>query len=357
MAVVATEDDIQQLHGTTVLQAPALSLPRHRAVRETLQDTSALPKELAGLTTQYQPPTYLLGDHKAVANLAFHPSNSMLASCARRSNVQLWCLAPFHQQPAAAQPLRRQLLQPITNTTSLDFHPHGQVLVAASLDKKVRLWNVESGACLHTVVDDNGLFNAVVAPGDGATFTTAGGHPNVCVYDTNTGAHMNTMVHGDEIYSLAYGRHARSLATGSFNGKVQLWDVDQARTVQQLREHTGWVWSLCFSPTDEYLLVSSASDRTIRLWDTRTGCSLRTLQGHKNYIFKTVFHPNGQQLISSSNDNSIRSWDVQTGQQLQQLSMPNSAPIAISPDGNLIAVGKDDAVHLTPFSNLGVPLV
>ncbi|MCC5633744.1 hypothetical protein LC613_40710, partial [Nostoc sphaeroides CHAB 2801] len=49
-----------------------------------------------------------------------------------------------------------------------------------------------------------------------------------------------------------------------------------------LQEHTDWIWSVTFSP-DGQTLASGSQDGTIKLWDIRTGECLKTLRCERPY--------------------------------------------------------------------------
>ena len=73
-----------------------------------------------------------------------------------------------------------------------------------------------------------------------------------------------------------------------------------------------WSSSVAFSP-DGQTLASGSADNTIRLWDLRQPAAAPTvLRGHENVVCSVAFSPDGQTLASGSGDQTIRIWIVRT---------------------------------------------
>lgn len=60
-------------------------------------------------------------------------------------------------------------------------------------------------------------------------------------------------------------------------------------------------------------LASGSRDKTIKLWEVKSGKCIITLVGHDNWVTDVVFHPNGRFLLSVSDDKSLRAWDLHSG--------------------------------------------
>jgi WD40 repeat protein len=65
--------------------------------------------------------------------------------------------------------------------------------------------------------------------------------------------------------------------------------------------------SVAFSP-DGARLLTGGSDRTVRLWDVRTGKELCRLRGHKAVVWSVAFAPDGRHALSGSADMTLRLW-------------------------------------------------
>src|SRR3989442_10850955 len=69
---------------------------------------------------------------------------------------------------------------------------------------------------------------------------------------------------------------------------------------------------------DDKTLVVAGGDAKIRFLDVATGEVQRTLTGHTNVVYRSIFNSDEKLIASSSRDRTARTWDVSSGQQLGQ---------------------------------------
>jgi WD40 repeat protein len=92
----------------------------------------------------------------------------------------------------------------------------------------------------------------------------------------------------------------------------------EGRESNRLVGHNGSVNSVSFSP-DGKTLATGSSDKTIKLWNVETGKEIRTLHGHDSYVYSVNFSPDGKTLVSGSYDNTIKLWNGSNGWDLDAL--------------------------------------
>ena len=66
-------------------------------------------------------------------------------------------------------------------------------------------------------------------------------------------------------------------------------------------------------------LATGSSDETVRLWDVSEGTLRHTFEGHADEVNSVSFSPDGQTLATGSSDETVRLWDVSEGTLLRTL--------------------------------------
>jgi hypothetical protein len=148
--------------------------------------------------------------------------------------------------------------------------------------------------------------------------------------------------HSDTVYSVAFSPHSKTVASASSDRTIRVWDYRTGTLLQTVTGHSSAVSSVAFSP-DGRTVASGSWDNTVRLWDAQTGKLQRTLTGHSDYVQAIAFSPDGRTMASGSADKTVRLWDAQTGVLLQTLEDGSVVEsVAFSPDGRTVASGSGD---------------
>jgi glucose repression regulatory protein TUP1 len=141
----------------------------------------------------------------------------------------------------------------------------------------------------------------------------------VRLWDIETGKLIARLEgHKDSVYSVAFSPDGRSLISGSLDKTLKLWDLNLGSTRNSLAKpvcrvtfngHKDFVLSVAFS-ADGKQILSGSKDRTVQLWDPQTGKSLMILQGHKNSVISVALSPEGGLFATGSGDCKARLWKI-----------------------------------------------
>jgi WD40 repeat protein len=88
-----------------------------------------------------------------------------------------------------------------------------------------------------------------------------------------------------------------------------MWDGERDLCVLELKEHTGLVNSVRFSP-DGKNFVSASKDKTARVYDVTTGRCVLKLEDHARGVTCADFSPDSKFIATTCIDKVVRVWDV-----------------------------------------------
>jgi WD40 repeat protein len=203
------------------------------------------------------------------------------------------------------------------SVTGLAISDDRQLLVSVSWDQTLKLWSLEEGNLIDSVVaSDQGLLVVSINK-----FSLS--NPNSCQY---------------------------CMATGSFDQKIKIWSLTRDKKdnlmislAHTITGHTGSIHGLAIADGDN-ILVSGSYDQTVKQWDLETGKLLESSYDESGSIYAIAIHQQGKFIASGGGDGSIKIWALGTGEMLCLLTgnIISVESVALSSSGEIIAAGCVD---------------
>ncbi|KAF8901488.1 WD40-repeat-containing domain protein [Gymnopilus junonius] len=244
--------------------------------------------------------------------------------------------------------------------SSVAFSPDGQHIVSGAYDGTVRFWDVRKGEEVQIFRGHTDNVNSVAFSPDGNWVISGSDDRTVWVWDVKMRMADGTILRGHTnwVTSVAFSPDSKWVVSGSSDKTVRLWNLENGEAEGKTFEgctgsvhstirlwnvesgkaegdpfegHTSWVLSVAFSPDGKHIasghadevnsvafspdgkcIVSGSSDRTVRLWNVKTGeANGPPLEGHAGWVISVAFSPDGKHVASGSQDRTIRIWDVE----------------------------------------------
>lgn len=148
--------------------------------------------------------------------------------------------------------------------------------------------------------------------------------------------------HSHVVRSLAFSPDGKRLLSGSFDRSLQIWDVKSGKFLKNFAGHTDLIFCVAWSPTGN--TIASSSYNEVRLWDVDSSQCTDVLTAHAGAVRAVAFSPDGKLLATAGDDSVIRLWNVLLGEAVATLEghADRVNGLAFSPDGATLASASND---------------
>ncbi|GJN80302.1 protein with putative role during mitosis [Purpureocillium lilacinum] len=196
----------------------------------------------------------------------------------------------------------------------------------------------------HTLESHRETINCVAFHPRFSSIASGSDDCTIKIWDWELGELEQTIKgHTRAVLGLDFGgpRGAPLLASCSSDLSIKLWDpADQYKNIRTLSGHDHSVSAVRFIPSGTggsqsgNLLVSASGDKTLRIWDTTTGYCLKALKGHTGWVRDVCPSLDGRWLLSTAVDHTARLWDI---------SVP-------TPENKVVMIGHEHVVRCCTFA-------
>jgi WD40 repeat protein len=286
----------------------------------------------------------LEGHQGAVTVLAISPNQRLLASGSHDQTIRIWSLVTGDWQ--------RTLRGVDAWIDALAFADDSRVLTSGGGWRRgdVRFWDTQTGEHQRTLPGHEQGVCALCFSKDSRWLVSGSHDQNVLVRDWRTGACLAILAHGSCVNAVAIASNCRTIAAGTANGMVRLWDLPAELQVvperippkqpDQQREST--LTCLAFS-SDSKTAVTGGKEQPVKLWDVASGQLSGTLGRLEGDVTCVALAPS-RDKVAGGGARVVQQWTMDLPPRSSCCLGHDSWVLAAaySHDGRLLITGGED---------------
>jgi WD40 repeat protein len=231
-----------------------------------------------------------------------------------------------------------------TKIVTVAVTPDGKTAITGNWDGTMRVWDLETGKNLKTLLAHIDAVWALAVTPDGKTAITGDSDGVMRVWDLEIGEVRETLEgHKFMVTAVAVTPDGKTAITGSWDGTAKVWGLETGGNLKRLLNHTRDVLALAVTP-DGKTAITGDSDGVMSVWDLEIGEVRETLEGHTKSLTAVAVTPDGKTAITGSWDGTAKVWGLETGGNLKRLlnHTRDVLAVAVTPDGKTVITGSTD---------------
>ncbi len=272
-----------------------------------------------------------------VAVLAPDPNSTWLVTGSIDEAVRVWDLDRGKELATLIGHRHERNRADITGLAVVGSEPY---ILSSSRDMTIRVWNARTFKEVRVLRGHESDIEGLAATKDGRLLASTGGYDKRLILWNLHDGHELERIEGDSWWAggVAFSPNGEFVAYGGNDATINIHSsVSRALAAKLAKQLYSWVRSIAYSPDGE--LLAATDGNTVNVWKTQAG-TIYWRADTGEFVTKVAFSPDGSRVLTVDKD-SVRLWDRQNGTQVWSYQRPgaNISDACFTPDGRRLVVG------------------
>ena len=180
------------------------------------------------------------------------------------------------------------------------------------------VWNIQSGTLIESFGKEHGGACATLAPLESPFAATGADNNKISLWNLDSNLLVNELIgHKSSVNSVQFSRDASKIASCACDGLIKIWDFKTGNCTHTFKAESRITYTLAFGPTGAWL-VTGSWDGKVQIWNIEAKAKT-DLGNHPGKVWRVIAAENSKTIITSGTDGLVKIWDITSGKETHSL--------------------------------------
>ena len=213
------------------------------------------------------------------------------------------------------------------------------------------VWNIQSGTLIESFGKEHGGACATLAPLESPFAATGADNNKISLWNLDSNLLVNELIgHKSSVNSVQFSRDASKIASCACDGLIKIWDFKTGNCTHTFKAESRITYTLAFGPTGAWL-VTGSWDGKVQIWNIEAKAKT-DLGNHPGKVWRVIAAENSKTIITSGTDGLVKIWDITSGKETHSLEHSHEITGLYLAERNYLFAGGGNKVYVYTWPDL-----
>ena len=213
------------------------------------------------------------------------------------------------------------------------------------------VWNIQTGTLIESFGKEHGGACATLAPLESPFAATGADNNKISLWNLDSKLLVNELIgHKSSVNSVQFSRDASKIASCACDGLIKIWDFKTGNCTHTFKAESRITYTLAFGPTGAWLATGSW-DGKVQIWNIEAKAKT-DLGSHPGKVWRVIAAENSKTIITSGTDGLVKIWDITSGKETHSLEHSHEITGLYLAERNYLFAGGGNKVYVYTWPDL-----